>query len=227
MITNEILSNVLLHCGEAKDYLYKVEEYINNDMFNVIEEIGSDSIVIANENEKVKEVLDQIDLVIPGDAAILEQLDLATHSKIKELQKFEFFHEAMKRIIRNQKTVYLFTVQESELEVYRSYIEQQYGDQLQIVGTFSVESAAEDLERIVNDINILMPDVIFSTLGSPKQELFLHHYRNMINAKLWLGFEKDKIPANGKRVLGNPVTRFLAKQKIKAQSSKESEDGNL
>jgi len=47
-------------------------------------------------------------------------------------------------------------------------------------------------ENIINEINLIAPDVIVSVLPSPAQEHFLADHRGMISAKIWYGFGSGK-----------------------------------
>jgi len=61
---------------------------------------------------------------------------------------------------------------------------------LNICDTYSPpfrELTEEEDEKIVRDINSNCPDIIWVGLGSPKQDLWMHEHRQMINAPVMIG----------------------------------------
>ena len=52
--------------------------------------------------------------------------------------------------------------------------------------------AVDENENLVNEINIVSPDVIASFLPSPAQEKFLLHNREKLLMNLWYGIGNNK-----------------------------------
>lgn len=62
---------------------------------------------------------------------------------------------------------------------------------LKVVGTYSppfgFEKDEEEINKIIENITRVKPDILIVGLGAPKQELFMYHFRNELNVPVSLG----------------------------------------
>lgn len=62
---------------------------------------------------------------------------------------------------------------------------------LNIVGTYSppmgFEKSANEIEKAISIVNNCNPDILIIALGAPKQEKFIMHYKDRLNATVSLG----------------------------------------
>ena len=90
-------------------------------------------------------------------------------------------------MVKEHKSCFLLAQTADDLEKFRETLQEKFPD-LVIAGAYAAEDAGEEPEVIVNEINGILPDVIFSTLDQPFQELFLHEQRAKMGARVWFGF---------------------------------------
>lgn len=180
-------------------------------------------LVLAGEDESLKECIEQLDLAIVSDKEILRAAGVNSVQRIRETAEHHFFEEFMKRIIRNGKTVYLFGETAQQTAQLEALLRQDY-ERLQIVGSFSMEACVGDFDGVVNEINIASPDVIFSVLSTPQQEYFLMENKSRMNAKIWYGLGSGYEKAHGVSYLKRFFRRLLHRGMLKSMLSRYDQE---
>ena len=170
----------------VREAMLNVETYLNTDMMNTIETISMRMIEQAGGDEVMHNALQELDLAVIGEKEILTAAGAASSQRIRETVENEFFHEFMKRLIRNKKTVYLLGESTAEVEHLQAFLRDEY-EKIRIVGQYAMETCTGDLDAVVNAVNMETPDVIFSVLPSPYQEHFLEDNRGKLSARVWYG----------------------------------------
>ena len=94
-----------------------------------------------------------------------------------------------------------------------------------IINKFFFHSVALDEcgsteEGVINNINLLAPDIIVSVLPSPKQEYFLLQNKVKLSARLWYGVGSGKITGH-KHSLKYMLLKKLRKHKLMKYVNKE------
>lgn len=184
----------------VRETMLLLEEYISTDGLNIVELISPELLLAAFEQEELREMIDNADMQIIGDAAILEVLPETYEQNVNEIQRRELEEQFLRSLIRKKKTAYLIAGSEEELQIFREYIEKNYKE-LHMAGYYAGRIDEENTDYIINDINSAAPDVIFTHLPSPLQENFVFQNRNRLNARLCmcLGiYMKTKYPSGRK-----------------------------
>lgn len=170
----------------VREAMLQVETYLTNATMNTIENISMEMLVKAQNDEVLKECIEQLDLVIVSEKEILKAAGVISAQRMKETAENEFAREFMKRIVRNKRTVYLLGDTGAQIEQLQEFLRSKY-PKLRISGLYALEDCTGDYDNIINEINIAEPDVIFSVLPSPQQEYFLKDNVGKFNAKIWYG----------------------------------------
>jgi len=184
--------NIRLDNYPMRESMVLVETFLNNSVLNTIEEISRPMIVEAAEQEDVKKCIESLDLAIPANREIYVEAGLRE-------DEYEdgnsFFYEFAKRVIRDEKKVLLLGADAQGIARVEKFLAQGYG-RMQVIGTLAMEDYGEEAD-VINEINILMPDVILSVLPSPQQEYFLLRQRERLHAKVWYGIDKEYLLDQG------------------------------
>lgn len=146
--------------------------------------------VSSSESQRIKECVEQADLVVVEDSEILSVAGINSSQRIREAEDHLFFTELLKRLQRGQQQVYLVASKNAALEKIREILRERY-EKLHIVGQYSIEDYPDDLDRMINEINSAAPDVIISVMPTPQQEEFLVANRSKLLAKLWYGLGEN------------------------------------
>ena len=201
--------------------LSQIVKNLNANVFTTIEEIHMKTILLAKEDESVKETLEFVDVTIIAENGILDAVGQSTILRRAEIERREFFFQLMKILERNGYTVYVLGEQEQEVQEACGYIADEF-PRVKIAGANALEESADAEAGVVNEINMVAPDVIISVLPSPKQEHFLRKYRSMFLTKIWYGIGAEKIQGH-KHTFGMKFVKFIRKMLLKNYMKEEKE----
>lgn len=223
MIKEITVAGIKLNSYTALENLMQIGKRLDNNVFTTVEEIYMRTLLLAKEDEAVKEVLEALDVTVIAENGIWDAVGENTSLRRREIEKREFFFQLMRILERNNYSVLVLgeTIQENADTC--EYIAEEF-PRLDVVGTKALEECVGADEGIINDINMLAPDVIISVLPSPVQERFLAEHRAMLSTKLWYGIGNGKI-AGQKHSLKYLFLKKLRKRKlmnyVKAQDVKD------
>ena len=127
----------------VREAMLKAETYLNNNEMNTIETISMTMLEKAGQDEKMHDCLKELDLAVIGEKEILSAAGVNSMQRMKETVENEFFHEFMKRLLRNKKTVYLLAEKKAEVENLNDFLRDEY-DKIQIVGKYAMEECVGD-----------------------------------------------------------------------------------
>lgn len=213
MIKELIVAGIKLNNYSVLENLTQISKRLEANVFTTIEEIYMKTILLAKEDESVKEVIESMDVTVISEIGILDAVGQATILRRAEIERREFFFQLMRILERNGYTVYVLGEMENEVSEACQYITDEF-PRLKIAGSKAMTEVVGAEIGVVNDINMIAPDVILSVLPSPMQENFLKEHRDMFLAKMWYGIGVEKI-AGQKLTLMAKVSKFIRKYTLK------------
>lgn len=207
----------------VREAILQVEVYLNNTVMNTIETINMKMLDLASEETSIKECIEMLDLAVIGEKDILLAAGVHSSQRIKETVDHEFFKEFMKRIIRNHKSVFLLGEATEDVNRLEEYLDEEY-DKLKISGRCAFDEKSGDLEGVVNEVNSISPDVIFSILPSPHQEKFLLENRGKLDARIWYGLGDAYQTHSGIVRLSKIAGKMINRKRLQLQLHKYNND---
>ena len=218
MIKKIDIMGIQLDNYTVREAIRHVETYLSDNVLNTIESISMQMLLEAEQDEAVKEVIDSLDLSIIGEKEILRAADVATMQSVKETAGSDFAVEFFKRIERNKKSLFILGDTDSRIEHAREDLMREF-PKLEIVGEYAVENCVGNLEAVINDMNVMTPDVIMSILPTPMQEHFFLEHRDKMNANIWYGV--GSLGTSGKhRGMKNFLRRMMHLGRLKNSMNK-------
>lgn len=189
---------------ELRDYSVKesmrlVTQYLNNGCLDVICFLTTDVLVEAKDNAELKVHIESMDMTIATTADILKTAEPVIKSRMKEVENNMFFSEFMKKIGREKRTVFLLAKTEEAAEAMEKNLKALDG-RITVVGKYIMDNLTGNEDIIINEINGIIPDVVFSMLPTPRQEQLIFDNRMKVNAKLWVALKENVLSSN----LGKP-----------------------
>ena len=169
-----------------------VERYLHNGACNTIVFLSAKMLVGAGIDEIQKAWIEEIDLITWNDAETLKKAGVSAKSRIHEVEHQEFIQDFLKRISKNNCTVYLLADSDTELKRLRGDLGALRND-LRIIGEMVVERGKDRYDAIVNEINIAAPVVIISRIQYDQLEHMMAECKNYLNAEVWLGLNYQTI----------------------------------
>lgn len=221
---------VTLFDYSLREAMRKVDGYLRDGKVSTISYVTIRGVLEADEDQTIKDFVTQLDMVIPADTDILRASNAASRNRIREIENNEFMEEFLKRLYRLRKHVYLLAETDEKLEVISKYISS-YQEHIKIAGRFSLEQLQADEDFVVNDINMMEPDVIISLLSSSKRIDFFTANHMKLNAKIWLMLKDDMNLSTKKSslvyALYNNLTKHTFKRRVNKYNNDLSEVENL
>lgn len=221
MIKEITVAGIKLYNYSALENLSQIAKNLEANVFTTIEEVHMKTILLAKEDESVKETLESADVTVIAEAGVLDAVGQATILRRAEIERREFFFQLMKILERNGYTVYVLGESEKEVEESCQYIADVF-PRMKVIGSNALAEIAGAEDGVVNDINMLAPDVIISVLPSPVQERFLKEYKSMFLTKIWYGIGAEKI-AGQKLTFGTKLLKFMRQMMLKIYVKEEKE----
>ena len=162
----------------------EVSSCLSDEYLKVIHMISLDYIDSHEQNELVKQVLAQADLVLPGEKTILS----AHHVEVLETGGMVVDYHSVMGLLETldleERTFYLVLRDKKEANTVYRYLSRHFSRD-NIVGVYVADGNVAE-EALINDINTKLPDIVILSMDSTEQEEWLEKNKGMINARLCL-----------------------------------------
>lgn len=175
-----------MDCLTAKEAMLQAMQFIDDDSVDTIEILSMNALLKGQDNEEWKEMIENLELVLPGEADILKAADVADRVKLKETENGTFLKLFMKYLQKNQKKVFLLAESDEEIGFLEEAVGR-YSREIRVSGRRLIGQNVTEEEGVVNEINGTETDCILSVLASPYQEQFISRNRSLLNVKMWFG----------------------------------------
>lgn len=212
MIKEITVAGIKLNSYTALENLTKIGTNLDNNIFTTVEEIYMRTLLLAKEDEVVKNEVEALDVTVIAENGVWDAAGENTSLRRREIERREFFFQIMHILERNKYSIFVLGEETQEVVLTCEYIAEEF-PRLNIAGAMALEECAGADEGMINDINLLAPDVIISVLPSPRQEHFLAENKRMLSTKLWYGIGSGKI-AGQKHSLKHMFLKMLRKYKL-------------
>ncbi len=192
----------------AKQAMKASVEFMGTAATSVVELVTIETLMLARDKPGLKEVIEQSDLVLPGQEEILEAAGVIDTRYIQETRTQTYLRMYLKYLHKNHSRVYLLVETEEEADRLTAHLVSRYRG-IQIAGAAKVASGTDMDDMLVNAINGGEVDCVIAILSSPIQEEFIARNRSLINARMWLGAGKLMEPIYKGRSKGEKVAAFV------------------
>lgn len=213
---------------EIKDYsvrecMHLANEYLNNGVLNVIYFLSKDVLLEARDSEELRSYINEMDVTVIATSDILHAANITAKSREHEIDRNLFLKGLLRKLEREKKTLYLISNGQDKLENLKLTL-QKFESDLIFAGGTAYDPAGENgvsEDDVVNDINSVIPDVIFSDLPTPEQEKLISGEKMKINAKLMIALKDDMLKVRDDGTIKNGgLTNFFSKTIFKSIAEK-------
>ena len=154
--------------------------------------LSAGSSLLCQNNEKVADYVTSCNLVLPGD----RHIEMAVHHRQdnEEIPEGigEFADNYLKRLFskmnREGRSIYTITEQDAHLESLEQYMDESYHS-IEVQGTVMRKETKGEADRIVNEINACIPDIVFVCIPADRQIKFMEKHAAMMNTRLCILIE--------------------------------------
>ena len=180
MIKKIDIAGLQLDNYTVREMIMRVDRRISEKILTTIEEVNMDTLALAEFDEEVKQSLEACDYTVIADEGILRAVSADTLQRRHEIEDHDFFYELFKRLERNDKKIFVIAESQKAVDEAEEFLLGLF-DRARISGKGVLDDSPGCSENLVNEINIVSPDVIASFLPSPAQEKFLLHNLSLIH----------------------------------------------
>ena len=159
-------------------------ESIDFSKNKIINTINPHSYCIAKQDMKFKQALLSSDILLPDGIGIVWAENFLNANSIKKIAGYDLFLFLMNKINKEYGSVFFLGASEETLEKIKSKSSQEYPNIT--FGSYSppykVAFSKKDSKIMYDKVNVFNPDVLFVGMTAPKQEKWVHLYKNELNA---------------------------------------------
>lgn len=170
----------------------RVDKNLRKGGLYVIQYLSIDLLTRAEQDEELRNCINQIDLKLIGEKGLLDVIGNKDRVREREVMENEFMKAFLKRMAREHYPVFLLCDDQVKVERFTNYLSTHYRE-ARIVDTYSMENWFGDYDEIVNRINGSGADVVITVLESPFRETFVAHNRSKLSPSVWFGLGDKQI----------------------------------
>jgi N-acetylglucosaminyldiphosphoundecaprenol N-acetyl-beta-D-mannosaminyltransferase len=151
----------------------------------IINTINPHSYCIANKDLDFKQALLSSDILLPDGIGIVWAEKFLNGNRIKKIAGYDLFLFLMNKINKEYGSVFFLGASKETLEKIKSKSSQEYPNIS--FGSYSPpykdSFSDKDSKIMCHEINVNKPDVLFVGMTAPKQEKWIHEFKNHLEAK--------------------------------------------
>lgn len=175
-----------------KESLVLLDRYVESGGLNTILYITAPMLIMAGEDEEIKEEIEAMDITLCGDTDILKVAGIGSASRFYEVENRVFLKEFLRRMSRGGRKVYLLAESEEETRALQEELES-FQSGIAVGGRGAIDGDGGGLEEVINGINEVAPTAVISRMSSGRQEKWMIEAKPFVNTEVWLGISKDMV----------------------------------
>lgn len=171
-----------------------IEEKLSHNKQFVIYTPNTEIVMMCQQDEEFRELINKSDINIPDGVGLIYASKIKKHPLKEKVAGYDLSVNLLK--LANEKSLSLFVVggkpgvaEKAMLNVHEKYpniriMGAQHG---YFKGTHLGNNDHEEEQKVLEEINITKPDILFVGFGAKKQEKWIEYNKNKINAKIIIG----------------------------------------
>lgn len=169
------------------DTVLKIEEWINKgEKQKYVSVCNTHSLVTASKDEKFNQVLASSEICTPDGMPLVWALRACGYKNQDRVDGPNLMLKLCEKAQKNSYKIFLYGGTKEVLELLNKHLKKVYPN-IEVVGSYSppFRSLTEVEKQIIQDhINASNADIVFVSLGCPKQEIWMHDNTKSINSIL-------------------------------------------
>lgn len=182
--------NIEVDNVNMEETIDEVKNLINTPGYHYVVTPNAAHIVMLEEDLEFKKVYDDADLILT-DGMPLIWISKAYGTPIKQkVSGSDAFPLICNMAAENGYKIFILGAAEGVAAKAAEKLKVKYPN-LQVAGTYSpiygFEKDEKEIKKVIDIVNDAKPDILFVGVGAPKQEKFIHKYKNELKVPISLG----------------------------------------
>jgi N-acetylglucosaminyldiphosphoundecaprenol N-acetyl-beta-D-mannosaminyltransferase len=177
---------IKIHPLPKKEFLSIIELNLEDGSQVVQSGVNASSIVEIADNESLRSAINNSDLVNIDGMSLVWALRFLGYKVPERVACPDLAADILSMAEKRSYSVFLLGAKEESLLLARQKLHERYPD-LKIAGHRNGYFGADEELYIADMIREANPDILFLGMSSPRKEVFVEKYRNMLTAKYVLG----------------------------------------
>lgn len=197
-----------VHNTTLEEATKTIELYLKSEKLNVIYTPNTEIIMSAKDDENLKRLLNDGDLVTADGIGLVYGAKIKKRPLKERVTGFDMSINMLKIANENNYSLYLLGGKDGIAKDAVNNIKKDYPNVKisgyhhgYFKGSHTGDLDSEDENNIINEINSKSPDIIFVGLGFPKQEIWIDSNKDKIKSRVIIGNGgvMDILSGNAKR----------------------------
>lgn len=146
--------------------------------------INPEKIMLASNDEKLQQLLNQADYQIPDGIGVILASKLQKGTINERITGVDLMERLIEDAASHKKKVFFYGGKPGVAESAKKALEEEYAG-LSVVGV--LDGYQKDEQKVIDTINQQAPDYLFVALGSPKQEQWIVKHKKHLNVSIFQG----------------------------------------
>ncbi len=164
----------------------ELKKYLDEEGLHMIVTPNSEIVMNATKDNSLKDIINQADLVIPDGIGLVYASKILKQPLKERVTGIDFLNGALEVLSEEHKSIFLFGSKDGIAKKAGEKMKEKHPE-LKIAGYHHGFFNESDEAEIVKQINDSGADFLCVALGSPKQELFVSKYREVLNPNVAIG----------------------------------------
>lgn len=190
-----------------KEALAAVKAFLSEDKVHAIYTPNSEIMMSAIQDNSLKEILKEGDMLIPDGAGVVLASKILGHKLAKRVAGFDLVNNIFKMSPGMKLSLFLLGAKPGVAEEAAINIINRFKD-VQIAGWHHGYFSEEEEDEIIDKINSSGAEILLVALGAPKQEKWIHKNKRLLHkVKICIGVGGSIDILAGKASLAPPFFR--------------------
>jgi len=181
-----IILDVPVDTYKPDEFVSKIEGALSSTGVETIIAVNPEKVMCARKDTRLLSALRETDFLIPDGIGIVAALKLLYGVTISRIPGIMLMEHLLSLADGKKYRIFIFGSSHEVNNKASSDILKSYPS-LELVGTQHGYVSNEEYGEVVEKINSSGADILFVGLGSPKQEEWIHRYRDVLKVKICMG----------------------------------------
>ncbi|MCT4595834.1 MAG: WecB/TagA/CpsF family glycosyltransferase [Anaeromicrobium sp.] len=172
--------------GSLVDATNRIKELLDKDGCSQVVTPNTEIVMVAQEDKDLLKIIKEADLVIPDGIGLVYASKIKKKGLTQRVTGVDLMAQILKYCNEEEKSIYLFGGKPNVANMAAENILKKFPN-IKIAGTQDGYYKIQDEEKIIDRINEIKPDVLFTALGAPRQEKLIYKYKDILKVKLAAG----------------------------------------